>query len=91
MRAELDVTPEIDLTPKTAFKLAYEHFMTIKRFDSAHAVIERAKIKGVIDIGEWSDFTEDCLRRTDEHNAERFKTSDDVRALMGIRTAPYTK
>lgn len=89
--AEFDVTPDLDLTPKTALKLSVAHFITLKRFDKAFSVIERAKLDGIITSDEWVKISEECLRRLDEHNAERFKPADDMRALMSICTAPYTK
>lgn len=88
---EFDVTPEIELTPKTAFKLSYEHFMTCKQFDKAHALIERARTQNVINHDEWIAFLKDCCNRTDAYNDSRFGSDDEIRGLMSICTAPFTK
>ena len=84
---EFDVTPEIELTPKTAFKLTYQHHITCRQFDKAHADIERAKASGVISHDEWLTFLQDCLNQNEAYMSGRFGTDDEIRKLTKVARA----
>ena len=87
MRAELDVTPEIELTPKTAFKLSYAHHIACahmgkeQSFEKARAVIETALRRGVISKEESEEFFADALEERSKYMERKFKDSDDATSI----------